>query len=941
MNMTKGLYLLLILCLGSLPLQGQTQQLCVSDPTARYYVTGFAGSTFVWNTYGNGTITDQGNDTVFVTWNNTPGTYQLSVQEINTEGCEGPVQWLSVELVEFRSTQNISICNGDSFTLPDGNVVNTAGTYVVTLASATGCDSVITTNLTINNIDNIYLDVSICNGQSYTLPDGHVVSLAGTYTVTLTASTGCDSTIITNLVVNDISNTTVEVQICQGDVHTLPDGNIVSVPGTYPVTILGSTGCDSIITTHLKVTDIPTSTLNVQICEGSIHTLPDGNTVSVTGTYPATLTASTGCDSIVITNLTVISTPVTTLEAEICDGAAYTLPDGNSVAAAGTYPVTLMTSTGCDSTVIINLKVVNTLTTFIDVQICSGQSHALPDGNVVSVSGIYPVTLISSTGCDSIVTTNLKVNEIVNIQVSAQVCSGQSYTLPDGQVVSTAGSYPVTLAASTGCDSIVITHLAVVNVLTSSADIQICSGQSYTLPDGHIVSTSGSYPVTLTASSGCDSIVTTQLTVLNALSAVVNAAICSGQSHTLPDGSVVSTSGAYPVTLTAPTGCDSIVTTHLTVVNTLTASIAVQICTGQSHTLPDGSVVSTAGSYPVKLTSSAGCDSIVTTHLTVVSTLTTAVAAQICEGQSHTLANGNIVSEAGTYPVTLTASSGCDSIVTTTLTVFPTLSAVQDIQVCSGHTFTLPDGHVVSASGVYPVTLTASTGCDSVVTTHLVVLPILTDTLNIQICEGQSHTLPDGSVVSTAGNYPVNFATSNGCDSVVLTIVTLSALPQVYLGPDTTLCETGTLEITLPDIPGTEYEWQDGSSGNTYVLKDPGTYFVTAVNLCGTATDTLELSTTVCEYCGVYMPNAFSPNGDGLHDMFRPIVTCSDIRPFLFRIYNRWNELVFESNDPLSGWNGIYKGQQQPTDTYIYHVVYFNTTLNKEITISGVVTILN
>ena len=68
-----------------------------------------------------------------------------------------------------------------------------------------------------------------------------------------------------------------------------------------------------------------------------------------------------------------------------------------------------------------------------------------------------------------------------------------------------------------------------------------------------------------------------------------------------------------------------------------------------------------------------------------------------------------------------------------------------------------------------------------------------------------------------------------------------------------------------------------------------------------------------------YVPNAFSPNGDGLNDIFRPIpVGISNTQ--YFRIFNRYGETVFQTNQWLKGWDGTYNGADQPMGVYIYKI---------------------
>ena len=67
----------------------------------------------------------------------------------------------------------------------------------------------------------------------------------------------------------------------------------------------------------------------------------------------------------------------------------------------------------------------------------------------------------------------------------------------------------------------------------------------------------------------------------------------------------------------------------------------------------------------------------------------------------------------------------------------------------------------------------------------------------------------------------------------------------------------------------------------------------------------------------IYVPSAFTPNRDGLNDIFRPLGTTIE-RLDYFRIYNRYGELIFETNDLSKGWDGTYKGQDQKADNYIW-----------------------
>ena len=73
--------------------------------------------------------------------------------------------------------------------------------------------------------------------------------------------------------------------------------------------------------------------------------------------------------------------------------------------------------------------------------------------------------------------------------------------------------------------------------------------------------------------------------------------------------------------------------------------------------------------------------------------------------------------------------------------------------------------------------------------------------------------------------------------------------------------------------------------------------------------------------CQLYVPNSFTPNGDGKNDIFRPMI-YGNAKFYEFTIFNRYGETVFQSKDPLKGWDGNYKGKKQNAGTYVWKCAY-------------------
>ena len=159
--------------------------------------------------------------------------------------------------------------------------------------------------------------------------------------------------------------------------------------------------------------------------------------------------------------------------------------------------------------------------------------------------------------------TTVTEDSVYNIPASTNICQGDSTQLPGGSWVNTAGTYYDTLTTISNCDSIIITTVTVDSVLGIPISQSICSGDSIFLESAWQY-IAGTYIDTM-STSGCDSIVITTLTVDSAYLLTNAATICQGDSVLLPGGSWATLVGTYNDTLTTIAGCDSVITTTITV----------------------------------------------------------------------------------------------------------------------------------------------------------------------------------------------------------------------------------------------------------------------------------------------------------------------------------------------------------------------------------------
>jgi gliding motility-associated-like protein len=194
--------------------------------------------------------------------------------------------------------------------------------------------------------------------------------------------------------------------------------------------------------------------------------------------------------------------------------------------------------------------------------------------------------------------------------------------------------------------------------------------------------------------------------------------------------------------------------------------------------------------------------------------------------------------------------------------------------------------------------------------------------------------------IAVSGNYSV-VVVQNGCSASDAVSVSFNKqLPPLFsLGQDTEICEGDVLTLRPPSGSGYTYLWQDGSTSSTYAVTDSGFYFVAVENECGSRSDSISITTDPCIICEIFFPTAFSPNNDGVNDTFFPLSNC-EINNYRFVVYNRWNELLFESNQVGEGWNGTYKGVSQPVDVYIYHISYTFPEVLQPLQHNGIINLL-
>jgi gliding motility-associated-like protein len=187
--------------------------------------------------------------------------------------------------------------------------------------------------------------------------------------------------------------------------------------------------------------------------------------------------------------------------------------------------------------------------------------------------------------------------------------------------------------------------------------------------------------------------------------------------------------------------------------------------------------------------------------------------------------------------------------------------------------------------------------------------------------------------VNKTGIYSVKASIGN-CSSSDTIRISYKSAPYFDLGKDVFLCRGQQMQLTPYVDTRSSFQWQDGSTAPIYNVKGEGVYILTATNECGSFTDSVKVLYGIC---ALQMPTAFTPNSDGLNDVFK--VTYVSPKRFRMVIYNRWGQKVYESTDITKGWDGNYRGMTSPADTYIWKIILTDSG-GKEQEAHGTVTVI-
>lgn len=320
---------------------------------------------------------------------------------------------------------------------------------------------------------------------------------------------------------------------------------------------------------------------------------------------------------------------------------------------------------------------------------------------------------------------------------------------------------------------------------------------------------------------------------------------------------------------------------------------------------------------------------------------TTSVSAEICPNDSLFL-EGAWQFNPGFY-YDLVVGANCDEVIETQLLFANIDTNFVQVEICPGDSFFVANAWQFQVGLYYDVI--AGTPCNEVTATELIWFNLDTTRLTIEICQNDSIFL-SGAWQSSPGLY-YDVIAANPCNEIIETLLIINPLPSANAGNDLTVLYEQIVSLNASNAPSnSQFLWTSSnnftSTNQTIeveVLSPIQTYYLEVSDGGCTSFDTVSIFGVQADL-GIWVPNAFTPNADGINDLFR-VINADDFQQISMKIYNRWGELVFYSEGDSPTWFGDYKnGDKCPMAVYSYYIEALPFNVSEQMRISGTLSLI-
>ena len=740
-----------------------------------------------------------------VAWNDSM--YTTSAVVVDTlkslvYGCDSIVTTILQQGIPFRHYETDTILLGETLYW-HGLTITEAGEYTDAHTNRFGCDSTYVLRAVLKAME-VQPKVqttrmSICDGDSFEWRNKEH-TLSGTYYDTAFIGTEIDTLYVLVLTVNPTYEFNETVAFTS--FPALYRGENIPSPGTYPITYTSSTGCDSIINVIVNRQAIVHEE-TVTICNGEEYVWRFQH-LKEPQTYIETIKGKDGADSVTyILHLNVHTIPETHITRTICKGDSYVFGT-RILTEAGIYRHTFKQD-GCDSVVELSLNIADVDTIVQVHHINQGETYTWPvNGRTYGTPGVYQQTEINRFGCDSILRLVLTVNHVDTIDTVATICPGETivwHTISANQT----GHFENAETDPRGDLKYYRLDLTVLELAEEEVTFSICGDESVTF-NGKTYDKAGHYYdkgtcdtlYHIIVSQTPTQVFTTNASLYSTPSGEINPYHWTYMHDGVQEEDDFDEPGTYE--FTSPndvTGCNDIWRLILRLDESSYHFVEqVTLCEGEPFSWrghDNLSLVPGEAVYTETLQTRTGQDSIYELQVTVKPVSRSYKTTNFCgtiEWKGTTYDRTTIVYD------TLTAANGCDSIVEMSLRKIEPFFRRDTATIVQGEQL-IWHNQTITTSGVYEDRRQNQYGCDSVYELHVGIKPATPQTNMIttlaEICEGDYFEWRGKKYYNT-GNYPDTVFATSAEERDTIYVLNLNVIQVDHRREQHFLCENETLE---------------------------------------------------------------------------------------------------------------------------------------------------
>lgn len=775
--------------------------------------------------------------------------------------------------------------NGASPGTAGGSLTNlnivTANVPFVKLSATSCCDTIVCPNQAIRMIESdtstYPASVLWSNGSSQ---HSFIENISATtiYTVTVSDHRNCQITQShTATVYNNIVGmvTCCDTVVCSGGTV----GINVSAPSVPPLTYMWSTGAT---TTSITPTVFTSQTFYVTATDPNGCTIEQSADVTVGNTFP---NFNVCCDTVLCaaSPLTFVASTTASPVSYIWSSGQNTASITQQVSSSQTFTVTVSNTSGCSATASVNVAINNVPPVF---SVCCDTTFC-PGG-----------TLLAVASSDSVLNYNWSSGQNT-ASITQQVFSAQTFvviaTAPNGCTASQSVNVNVNNTPppfSVCCDTTFCSGgTLLVNASSDSLLTYVWSSGQNTSAITQQVFITETITVTGTDDNGCTASQSVNATINNIAPAFT---LCCDTSFCISGTVLAAVSSVNPLSYNWSNGQS---TASITQTISSAQSIYVTVTDANGCTAEDFIDVLIQNTPPAF---TVCCDTVIcpngTANFAVISSGTSQFNYNWSTAQ-QTVSITQQITSAQTFTVTVSDQNGCTGTGSASAAV--NNSAV-DFSVCCDTVVCDGNAAVFAASSLSVMNYVWSSGETTAAVTEVITAP-------------QTFTVTATNAAGCSGTQTVQADIS-----VPHTVITAA--------PDTNISLGQTVQLSASGDSGTTYSWSPAAGLDNAGIQNPKARPDSTTTYCVTATDRYGCTATACYKIEILLPDikipdAFSPNGDGVNDEFIIFPLSSTIEDI--KIYNRWGEVVFSSTTNAA-WNGSYKGSVQQAGNFVLQVSYTN-----------------